>query len=30
MKVDDLYEDFSEGSKLIALVELLTGDQLVC
>ena len=30
MKVNDLYEDFSDGIKLITLLELLTKDKLVC
>ena len=30
MKVNDLYEDFSDGVKLITLLELLTKDKLVC
>ena len=30
MEVNDLYEEFSNGSTLITLVELLTKDKLVC
>ena len=29
-KIEDLYEDFKDGSKLLLLLELLTDEKLVC
>ena len=29
-KVENLYEDFKDGSKLLLLLELLTNEKLVC